>query len=140
MIDGRFVKMRRGSPSTLDVGTCIRGSPTAEQTTLMANRNNVGTDDIVVYVVQSLVGGAGNFVGCAVSPAGQPGAAVVQSAAAWLTAHEVAHVLGANHVSSTPATNSDFLMWPNTGWTNTPPDIDGTNASLMQNSNLSRNC
>ena len=121
--------------TALDVANCILGAPTAEQVTLAGNRNNVGADDIVVYVVQSLVSPTGNFLGCAVSPAAQPNAAVVQSAARWLTAHEVAHVLGARHV-----TNTDLLMNPTVGWTNVPPEIDDTNRTRMRDSALSRNC
>ena len=126
------------SLQALDVGQCLLGQPTTEQTALFAHRNNAGPKDLVIYVVQSLVGGAGNFVGCATHPAGQPGAAIVQNSAKWLMAHEVGHVLGLLHVASTPTTNSDFLMWPNTSWTNPPPDISASEATTMQASNLSR--
>jgi Hemopexin len=122
----------------LDVGACIRGQPTQEQNVLFANRNNAGRDDLVIYIVQTLQGGAGNFVGCATHPADQPGAAIVQTSARWLLVHEVGHVLGLRHVTTTPATNSDFLMWPNTSWTNTPPNISPGEASTMVASSLSR--
>ena len=124
----------------LDVGACTLGNPTQEQNTLFQNRNNAGANDLVVYVVQTLVGGAGNFVGCATHPAGQPGAAVVQANAPWLLAHEIGHVLDLRHVAAAPATNSDFLMWPNTGWTNVPPDVSSPEATTMLNSGLSVNC
>jgi hypothetical protein len=124
----------------LDVGNCILGAPTAEQNTLFANRNNAGADDLVVYVVGSLVGGSGTFVGCATHPGGQPGAAIVQSSAQWLLAHEIGHVLDLLHVATSPTTNSDFLMWPNIGWTNVPPDLSGSEAATMLASSLTRNC
>ena len=126
----------RTSHSPSNVGQCTRGNPTADQNTLFANRNNAGANDVVVYVVSTLIGGAGNFVGCATYPNGQPGAAVVVSNAAWLTAHEVGHVLGLLHVSTTPPTNSNFLMWPNTSWTNTPPDLSSSEFKTMRDSNL----
>jgi Peptidase M66 len=123
---------------SLDVGQC-QGTLTAEQTTLFTNRNNVGNNELVVYIVANLIdasGAAGNFLGCATHPNGQPGAAVVQSNARWLVAHEVGHVLGLGHVSG----QSDRLMFPNVGWTNVPPDLTAAENSTMQNSSLTRPC
>jgi hypothetical protein len=92
----------------LNVGQCLLGQPTLHQNTLFANRNNADDVELVVYVVQTLIGGAGNFLGCATHPDGQPGAAVVQDMAPWLTAHEVGHVLGLQHVcTKATATNSN---------------------------------
>src|SRR5262249_47495824 len=51
----------------LDVGACTVGSTTAEQNQLFANRNNVGTNDVVAYFVRSTVPA---FNGCAAHPAG----------------------------------------------------------------------
>jgi len=65
---------------------------------------------------------------------------VIQTNAAWLTAHECGHVLDLNHVSDTPATNTDYLMWKNTGWTNTPPDLSTDEVSTILNSDLARAC
>ena len=79
----------------LDVGSC-NGSPTAEQTQLFMNRNNVGDGDIVVYFVRQCVTG---FDGCATFPTGQPGAVVASTADEWALAHEVGHVLGLGHIS-----------------------------------------
>jgi hypothetical protein len=136
----------------LNVGQCLLGQPTQDHNTLFANRNNVGNNELVVYIVSTLIGGAGNFLGCATHPSGQPGAAVVQSNARWLVAHEVGHVLGLRHVcefptaaNPTPAVacvggHSDSLMFPNVGWTNEPPDLAGTENSTMRNSNLTRPC
>jgi hypothetical protein len=116
----------------LDVGPCNLGAPTAEHNLLFAHRDGVGADELVVYVVQTLVGGSGNLLGCATHPAGQPGAAIVQSNALWLVAHEVGHVLGLFHV----ATSSDNLMFPNVGWTNLPPDLSDSEAATMVGSVL----
>ena len=139
---------------SLDVGQC-QGTPTAEQTTLFANRNNVGNNELVVYIVANLIdasGAAGNFLGCATHPNEQPGAAVVQANARWLVAHEVGHVLGLGHVCEFPtaanptpavacvAGHSDSLMFPNVGWTNVPPDLADAENSTMRNSNLTRPC
>jgi hypothetical protein len=122
----------------LDVGPCLLGQPTDEQDELFTNRNSAGEDDLVVYLVSTLVGGTGNFVGCATHPDGLPGAAIVVSSGRWLTAHELGHVLDLRHVPTTPSTNSDFLMWPNIGWTNVPPDISSNDAQKMANSDLSK--
>jgi len=116
--------------ANLDVGSC-GGSSTAEQTALFSHRNNAGTDDLVVYVVASLQGGAGNFVGCATHPANMPGCAIDQTNARWLTAHELGHVLGLGHVN-----DSNRLMNPNIGWTNVPPDVIDSEYTTMRNSNL----
>ena len=124
----------------LDVGACLLGQPTDEHDELFANRDDAGTNDLVIYIVQTLVGGTGNFVGCATHPAGLPGAAIVQvgNAARWLLAHEVGHVLELRHVARTPTTNSDFLMWPNIQWTNVPPDVTAAEATTMAGSDLTR--
>ena len=120
----------------LNVGACLRGVTTQDQNDLFANRNNVGNNEIVVYIVSTLIGGIGNFVGCASHPVGQPGAAVIQNNARWLTAHEVAHVLGLIHVIG----QSDSLMFPNTGWTNVPPDLADSEELTMRNSDLTNPC
>ncbi len=115
----------------LDVGACMSGTQTDEQRALFSRRNLAQPNDIVVYVARTLQGGAGNFLGCASHPAGQPGCAVVVSGAAWLLAHEVGHVLGLRHIE-----NSDRLMNPNVGWTNVPPDVVDSEYKTMRDSNL----
>jgi hypothetical protein len=123
----------------LDVGPCLLGQPTDEQIDLFANRNNAADNDLVIYVVDTLVGGAGNFVGCATHPDGQPGAAIADGInGRWLLAHEVGHVLDLRHVPRTPSTNSDFLMWPNISWTNVPPDVTSVEGATMRSSGLTR--
>ena len=66
----------------LDVGACLLGSTTQEQDDLFENRNGVGDNELVVYVVDSLQGGTGNFVGCASSPSGRPGCVVADTSTA----------------------------------------------------------
>lgn len=138
----------------LNVGRCLSGTPTADQNNLFANRNNVGNNELVVYVVSTLIGGTGNFVGCATHPNGQPGVAVVQISGNWLVAHEVGHALGLLHVcefptpaNPTPAVacvagsgQSDSLMFPTTGWTNVPPDLTSAEFTTMVNSDLTIPC
>ncbi len=119
----------------LNVGACVMGTTTADQNTLFQNRNNAGANDLVIYLASTLIGGAGNFVGCAAFPAGRPGCVIVQTGARWLTSHEVGHVLGLGHI-----TNTDRLMNPSTGWTNTPPDLVQTEFQTMLNSGFTIVC
>ncbi len=123
----------------LDVGECIRGSPTAEQDQLFAYRANAETLDIVVYFVRSTVP---PLNGCASHPSGQPGAVVAQWASQWTMAHEVGHVLGLRHIH-----DNDRLMTGNgaAGYgtdliTNPPPDLVASEVGTMQGSRLSRPC
>ena len=122
----------------LDVGPCLLGQPTDEHEDLFANRNNAAGNDLVVYVVDTLVGGSGNLLGCATHPDGQPGAAIVDNVSArWLTTHEVGHVLGLRHVAG-PVASTDDLMWRTVAWTNVPPNVSSGEASTMRGSNLTR--
>jgi hypothetical protein len=111
--------------NVVDVGSCIRGSTTAEQNTLFANRNNAGADDVVVYFVQAT---NPPFNGCAAHPAGQPGAVVASIATQWTLGHEVGHVLGLNHVD-----DNDRLMTGNgtSNITNPPPDLVASEIDTM---------
>ncbi|MBC8116295.1 MAG: hypothetical protein H7062_18050 [Candidatus Saccharimonas sp.] len=101
----------------VDVGTCVSGVTTTEQNQLFANRNNVGTNELVVYMVRSTVP---PFNGCAAHPAGRPGAVVAQGASQWTFAHELGHVLGLRHVN-----DNNRLMTGNgtSNITNPPPDL-----------------
>lgn len=116
-----------------DVGTCVRGSTTAEQDTLFANRNNAGANDVVIYFVQALNPPA---FGCAAHPAGRPGAVVAQIATRWTMAHEIGHVLGLVHV-----TDNDRLMTGNgtNNITNPPPDLVASEITTMRSSPLTIN-
>jgi hypothetical protein len=139
----------------LNVGQCLLGQPTQDQNDLFANRNNVGDNELVVYVVANLISvGTGNFVGCATHPDGRPGAAVVQNDARWLTAHEIGHVLGLLHVCEFPSprnpsppvacvtgsNQSDNLMFPTVAWTNVPPNISAAEESTMLESDFTISC
>jgi hypothetical protein len=121
----------------LDIGNCFLGQTTQEQNYLFANRNNVGSNEIVVYVVSTLIDATmvGNVLGCAAHPSGQPGVAVIQANARWLIAHEIGHVLGLLHVNG-----SDNLMFPNVGWTNVPPDLSASEYTTMKNTDLTTSC
>ena len=101
------------------------GAVTAEQTSLHANRNSAGPNDVVVYFVRST---QPPFNGCASHPAGRPGAAVASGASAWTMAHEVGHVLGLGHVN-----DNNRLMTGNgtNNITNPPPDLIASESATM---------
>jgi hypothetical protein len=85
----------------IDVGQCTSGQVTNEQTTLFNNRNFVGQNEIVVYLVRAVMlanGGALN--GCAAFPTGSPGVVVASIASRWTVAHEVGHVLVGPHIET----------------------------------------
>ena len=114
----------------LDVGSCTMGSVTTEQTQLFNNRNNLGTNEIVVYFVRSTVPA---YNGCAASPTGRPGAVVAQGATQWTLAHEVGHVLGLSHVND----NNRLMTGNGTGnITNPPPDLVSSEVNTMKGSAL----
>jgi hypothetical protein len=117
--------------NVVDVAGCVRGSTTAEQNTLFANRNNVGANDVVVYFVQAT---NPPLNGCAAHPSGRPGAVVASIASRWTLGHEVGHVLGLNHVS-----NNDRLMTGNgtANITNPPPDLIASEIATITASSLS---
>lgn len=132
------IRVHRVSTETLnlpalndvDVDACTRGSVTAEQTQLFANRNNAWGSDVVVYFVRSTVPA---YNGCAAHPAGQPGAVVAQIATIWTLAHEVGHILSLNHIN-----DNNRLMTGNgtSNITNPPPDLISTEVNAMRASTL----
>ncbi len=117
----------------VDVGSCNMGVVTAEQALLFANRNSVGANDVVVYMVRSTIP---PFNGCAAHPTGRPGAVVAQGASQWTFAHELGHVLGIHHVN-----NNNRLMTGNgtANITNPPPDLVASEVATMIASALTVN-
>jgi hypothetical protein len=117
--------------TVVDVGSCRRGSVTAEQRQLFQNRNNLGRTDIAVYFVQATTPA---FNGCAAHPSGTPACVVAAGATRWTMAHEVGHVLSLEHVD-----DNDRLMTRNgtSNITNPPPDLVISEAKKMSASDYS---
>jgi hypothetical protein len=132
------IRVHRVSTETLnlpalndvDVGRCVRGEVTDEQTELFANRDNVWGSDVVVYFVRSTVPAA---FGCAAHPDGQPGSVVAQTATVWTMAHETGHNLTLGHTN-----DNNRLMTGNgtSNITNAPPDLISTEVIDMRASTL----
>jgi hypothetical protein len=109
----------------LDVGTCTMGSTTPEQNELFGNRNSVGANEVVAYLLRST---NPPLNGCAAFPSGRPGCVVVSTASQWTLGHELGHVLGLSHVNPT-----DRLMMGGGTWnvTNPPPDLIAEEGATM---------
>lgn len=130
-----------GANGVLDQPSCplgVQGSPTAEEDDLFDLGRDLGAD-----IVGYFTGGSTNagLAGCSAYPAGRRGFWVRFGSTQWVLAHELTHVIGLNsHVSTTPATNADNLMWPNTGWTNTPPDLSSSQCDSVLDDDSIESC
>ena len=105
--------------ASYNVGACDRneatdnGPLTADQTDLLRDRPNVPATDIVLYVVDFLA--PAHTTGCANYIPGRPAAIVSLDAGPLDWAHEVAHVLGLEHVN-----DKANLMYPDDSRSSTP--------------------
>ena len=73
----------------IDVGSCSGSNTTQEQRTLFNNRNNVGANDIAVYIVRTVTKSDGTALnGCAAHD-GRPSCVVAATATQWTVAHEM---------------------------------------------------
>jgi len=139
----------------IDVGPCNSGQTmTDEQNQLFGNKNNVGTDEIVIYFVRTVLqNNATTLNGCASHPNGMPGVIISNFASRWTLGHETGHVLGLAHVESpcprdqTPPTTVGCLLGRimtccGTGSipTGTVPTFDSEEVQTILNSTLSKNC
>lgn len=116
----------------LEVGACRMGVPvTSMQQQLFSHRNSAGVNDVCVYFVRSTVP---PLNGCAAHPPQRPGAVVVRRATLWTLGHEVGHVLGLPHVSST----NRLMVEGTENITNPPPDLVSTEVTRMLASSLTR--
>jgi hypothetical protein len=121
----------------LDVGLCgFTSGPTSEQNDLFTHRNSVNGDDLVIYFVRSTVPATG---GCAVHPAGKPGAVITQFADVWTLAHEVGHVLGLEHADKPGARTPDRLMTGGGVFNKPPLNVVASEVSTMKSSALTVN-
>jgi hypothetical protein len=121
----------------IDTGTCTGGNPTQEQTTLYNNRNNVGGNDVAVYIVRTVTKSDGTALNGCASNDGRPSCVVARTATRWTIAHEVGHVLGLNHVND----SNRLMTGAGTGGiTNPPPDLIESERVTMENSNVTQTC
>lgn len=117
---------------------CASNVLNPEYISLFQIRDCVGPDELAVYFVNSTIPGLN---GCCAHPPGREGVVVTAGASEWTLGHEVAHVLGLQHVN-----NKDRLMngGPGTGGTNAitnpPPDLTQDEIHTMEESNLTILC
>ena len=93
---------------SVSVNGCAGGAIGNHRRLFELSSGLVSPDQLVVFVVKSITDG-GLVSGCAVHPPGIPGLVITEAAVAgkttgtgrWVLAHELAHVLGLSHVTST---------------------------------------
>ncbi|OJD90250.1 hypothetical protein MCCC1A01412_14805 [Bacillus anthracis] len=131
----------------IHVGECRRNEqPSQEIIELFNNRNYVGPNELVIYLVDNITTDSSGFPsGCAVYPNGKPGAVVNCNFSpngtgdskrfAWLVAHEVAHVLGLNH-----SPNQDNLMYEGLRFTILPPQLTYSDFNILHGSEFCHQC
>jgi hypothetical protein len=121
----------------IDVGSCLRGSPSTEQVNLYNNRNNVGANDVAVYVVRTVTQSDGTALNGCASNDGRPSCVVARTATKWTIGHEVGHVLGLSHVTDT---NRLMTGGGTAGITNPPPDLVESERVNMEDSTFTQTC
>jgi outer membrane protein OmpA-like peptidoglycan-associated protein len=79
---------------------CARADLNASHASLFSHRNGVGANELAIYVVHQTIPPVN---GICVHPVGRPGVVVAGArASGWTLAHEVAHTLGLQHITSEP--------------------------------------
>ena len=142
----------------IDVGN---GGISNELIQLFNNTNNVGNNEIVVYIVRTVLSGGDTWNGWSNHPTGKPGVVLaggLDGASIWTLAHEIGHVLGLPHPELQNFPNCPKDTNPPTAplqnclltrlmtccstenITNLPPDLVQSEVQLMLNSNLTFKC
>lgn len=112
------------NPDLVDIGanTCDSSiaRSTEEQQLFDLGRTgaNACASNLLIYYIASQSNG---LRGCAAHPAGQPGAYVADNATQYTMAHELGHVLGLLHVTTTPAGLTNLMIGGAAGNTGTLP-------------------
>lgn len=119
----------------LDQDNCVDGPfviVSAEVRQLFDLGRGLGADIVGYYII----GSTGGFTGCAQQPAGRRGFWVGNTTSPFAFAHELTHVLlGGGHES-----NSNNLMFANTGFTNPPPDLTNDQCRQIGNDRDIESC
>ena len=130
-----------GTDGILDQPSCplgVQSNPTDEEDDLFDLGRALGADIVGYYINGSTNAG---LAGCSAYPAGRRGFWVRFGSLRWVLAHELTHVIGLNpHVSTGNPSNSDNLMWPNTGWSSLPPDLNSSQCNLVTGDGSIESC
>ncbi|MFE6834997.1 hypothetical protein ACFVFI_09180 [Streptomyces sp. NPDC057705] len=121
-----------------DAGKCGTGNGTADQDELYDYRAGAGPDDVVVYIVRTIMSDSGPLDGCAQQlPFHQPGLVVESDVQNWVVAHEMGHVLGLDDIKG----DTDALMFDGSApYTNPPPNVARSESVTMISNQLTRPC
>lgn len=112
-----------------DAGPCSSRGNSPDQIELSQYRDGAGSNEIVIYWVDSIDSNIGALAGCAASLAGKPMVVMSKSASQYVLAHEIGHVLDLGHTPKEPVYRTR-LMYPEDNFIGQPNIIDNEQKTI----------